>query len=356
MSAEKQRAGARRGRPGADTHAASVPVRGRVSEIQRARILSAAVEVTRERGADAMTVARVVARAGLSRRTFYELFEDREDCFLAAFDDAIARVSARVLAAYVGEKGWRERIRAGLTALLEFFDEEPGLGALLVVDALRAGPGALERRAGILRVLIEAVDGGRVEGRIAQERPLLTAEGVVGSVFSVIHARMLECAAGAETADHAAAGHAASGHIAGDVAGAREPLVALVNPLMGMIVLPYFGNGASKRELHRPVASPARAPRPRVDPLKDLDMRLTYRTVRVLMAIATAPGASNRQVAQAAGVTDPGQMSKLLTRLDNLGLIHNSGAGYPKGEPNAWQLTTKGEEVEQAIRIDTGGG
>jgi AcrR family transcriptional regulator len=291
----------------------------------------------------------VVARAGLSRRTFYELFEDREDCFLAAFDNALARASALVLPAFQAPEGWREKIRAGLTALLGFLDDEPGLGALLVVDALRAGPGALERRARVLRALIDAVDQGRALGKLAPEHPALTAEGVVGLVFSVIHSRMLEQTREASGTSPGRRGSAAaSGKNA-----RREPLSALVNPLMSMIVLPYLGASASRKELHRRVAAHPRAPTPRPDPLQDLDMRLTYRTVRVLMAIATEPGASNRQVARAAGVSDQGQMSKLLTRLDNLGLIENSGAGFPKGEPNAWQLTDRGRGIEQAIRFDT---
>jgi chromosome segregation and condensation protein ScpB len=82
-------------------------------------------------------------------------------------------------------------------------------------------------------------------------------------------------------------------------------------------------------------------------------MRLTYRTMRVLTAIAAHPGASNRQIADAAGVADQGQISKLLLRLHNLALIHNIGEGPTKGEPNAWTLTTTGEEVERTIREQT---
>ena len=83
-------------------------------------------------------------------------------------------------------------------------------------------------------------------------------------------------------------------------------------------------------------------------------MRLTYRTLRVLSAIASDPGASNRQVAQAADVHDQGQISKLLGRLERLGLVQNTGQGQPKGEPNVWTLTPRGEEVERAIGIDSG--
>jgi DNA-binding IclR family transcriptional regulator len=83
-------------------------------------------------------------------------------------------------------------------------------------------------------------------------------------------------------------------------------------------------------------------------------MRLTYRTLMVLSAIATNPGTSNRHVAEHAGIHDQGQISKLLGRLTKLGLIHNTGQGQPNGEPNAWTLTHKGAEIQQAIGTETG--
>ena len=63
----------------------------------------AMAEVAAERGAGAASVAHIVSRAGVSRRTFYDLFEDREDCFLATFDEVVARASVPVLEAYHGE-------------------------------------------------------------------------------------------------------------------------------------------------------------------------------------------------------------------------------------------------------------
>jgi DNA-binding MarR family transcriptional regulator len=78
-------------------------------------------------------------------------------------------------------------------------------------------------------------------------------------------------------------------------------------------------------------------------------MRLTYRTLMVLGAVAAEPGASNRRIADTAGVHDQGQISKLLGRLEKLELIHNNGNGQPKGEPNAWTLTPRGREVQQVL-------
>ncbi len=82
-------------------------------------------------------------------------------------------------------------------------------------------------------------------------------------------------------------------------------------------------------------------------------MRITYRTVRVLMTIGSAPGASNREIAGEAGIADQGQVSKLLARLESLGLVRNGGGGHAKGAPNAWVLTPRGLEVERAIRVQS---
>ncbi len=325
--------------------------RTRVTEIQRARMLSAAAHVVGELGYGGMSVARVTARAGVSRRTFYELFEDREDCFLALFDDALGRATQLAHDAVASEQGWRERIRAGLSALLQFLAEEPALGSLLVVDALGGGPRVLQRRAQTLDTLREIVDQGRLEAK-TDGPPPLTAEGVVGAVLSVIHARLLE-----QAPNLPANGSSASRARSHRARSQTKSLIELLNPLMGMIVLPYLGRAAATKELARAIPKPSRSPKPSrapqpssQDPLEGLDMRLTYRTLLVLSAIAAHPGASNRQVADTAGVHDQGQISKLLGRLERLGLIANAGAGQPRGEPNAWTLTPRGTDVEQALR------
>jgi AcrR family transcriptional regulator len=311
--------------------------REQVADIQRARMLSALVEVVGERGAGAVAVAHVVARSGVSRRTFYEIFADREDCYLAAFDDAIEKIAAVVIPAYERETRWREKIRAGLIALLEFLDYERGTGRLVIVETLAAGPRALERRAQVLNEIVDAVDGGRAEIKRG-DLSRLSAEGVVGAVLSVLHTRLLAY-------QHVADGDPRTGETR------SVALVELVNPLMAMIVLPYLGPAASRRELERSTpkrhdASPGSTP---VDPWRDLEMRLTYRTVRVLTAVAANPGCSNRTVGETAGMADQGQTSKLLARLHGLGLVDNLGAERARGGPNAWTLTPKGWEVHAAI-------
>jgi AcrR family transcriptional regulator len=301
--------------------------RSGVASIQRARMITAMAQLAREHGVGQVTVAHIVDRAGISRRTFYELFEDREACFMEAFEEAVQRAAARVVPAFQAERAWRERIRAGLRALLEFLDDEPLLGPLCVVDALGAGPRAMGRRTQVVELLLDAVAAGGEECKAALRPTRLTAEGVVGAVLAVLHARM--------------------------TASDKRPMVGLQGPLMGMIVLPYRGPAAAGRELSYPPSKRRRVQPREDDPLRDLDMRLTYRTVRVLGAVASHPDSSNRTIANASDVIDQAQISKLLVRLEHRGLISNHGTGSGRGEPNAWRLTTRGEEIEQAIRGQT---
>jgi AcrR family transcriptional regulator len=291
-------------------------------------MLAATVEAVEELGYARMTVAHVIGRARVSRKTFYEVFADREDCFLAAFEQALSQ--ARVLAseAYEHESGWRGGIRSALARLLAFMDEEPAVARLCVVEALGAGERVLERRLEVLDELAEVIDRGRLATSASREPPEVTAEGVVGAIFAVLHTRVLE--------------------------GGKKPLTDLLGPLMSMIALPYLGAKAASRELSRPALIP-RSERSRgtarsQDPLEGLDMRLTYRTVRVLMAIAERPGANNREIAEGSGIVDQGQISKLLNRLARLNLVENLGEGHEKGAANAWQLTARGAQVERATR------
>jgi AcrR family transcriptional regulator len=303
--------------------------RGQVTEIQRSRMLAAAAEAVADVGYTGMTIAQVIGRARVSRKTFYDVFNDREDCFLAAFEEAVAQASNVAREAYAQESGWRDGIRAALASLLLFMDERPDIARLCIVEALAAGDAVLERRAEVLDQLAGVVDQGRFLKHGSHEPPRLTAEGVVGGIVAVLHARLIESA--------------------------NEPFVDLLGSLMSMIMLPYLGARAASVELNAAVPPRPRAKRSRrvikgKDPLEDLNMRLTYRTVRVLMVIGEHPGASNRQIAEGSGITDQGQISKLLNRLARLQLVENLGEGQQRGAANAWHLTARGARVERATR------
>lgn len=304
-----------------------------MEEVQRTRILEAMAEMAVDLGAGAVTVSHVVAQAGVSRRTFYELFPDREACLLAAFNLGVERARARIEPVYDAEPRWRDGVRVGLAAFLAFLEDEPALGRLCVVHSLGGGADVLNRRAEVLGKLAEVVDRGHTEGAAGRAQPpALIAEGVVGAVLSVIYTQLQ-----------------------GDDDG--QPLTDLFGVLMNLILLPYLGPSAARRELTRPVPKVQTG----IESLRsgeasgngaggvggDPHIRLTYRTARVLTAIAESPGASNREVAARAGVVDQGQISKLLGRLLRLGLIANTGESSARGAPNAWRLTELGERVEQ---------
>ena len=332
--------------------------RERISGIQRARILRGMAEVACERGIESTTVAHVVARAGVSRRTFYDLFDDLHDCFLATFEDAVARAAVRVLPAFQSEERWVDGVRAGLLELLLFFDEEQQLARVCVVQALAGGPGVLVRRTEILGVLTGVIDRGADGARGRQLPPPLTGEGVVGAVFAVVHARLLHddrrlesprprSGAGSRDGARRSWRTAAGGSD-------RVALSELLGSLMAMIVLPYLGPAAARRELGRPAPKVSK-PAPKADEaagrFEGLGMRLTYRTLKVLAVIAEHPGVSNRRLAGEAGIVDAGQASKLLQRLERLDLIENTGQGHTKGASNAWTLTPKGAALQAPLDV-----
>ncbi len=308
---------------------------GRLVEIQRSRLLAAAVGAIDELGYAGTTVGHITARANVSRRTFYELFAGREECLLAILEDGVATVERELRAAGVQSLPWRERVRVGLNTILGFLDREPALARVCVVQTLRGGPQVLARRVELLTGLAAVLDEGRREAARGVGCTRLTAEGLVGAAFGIVHGRLLRRE--------------------------RRPLVDLQGELMGMIVLPYLGPAAARRELTRPapvleegaVAQPAGVEGFAGDPLEGVRVRLTYRTARVLGCIAEQPGASNRLVGEYAGVPDAGQISKLLRRLEGVGLLVNASGGHAKGEPNAWSLTPLGSHL--TARLNLGG-
>ena len=314
---------------------------GHVEEMQRRRLLSALVEVLAEQGLENASIGRICKRAGVSRRTFYEIFNDRDECLLAAFDAAIERIAQPVLAAYAAGGSWCERIRDALTALLRQFDSEPDVARLCVIETLKAGPRVSERRAHALTAFVAAIEQGRVEAASGNEPPPLAGQGVVGGALSVVQARLLDRPS-----------HDTEGPRIGGMSpdGAPQSLSELTGGLMAMIVHPYLGSAAARRELDRPAPQAKGSGSGALkDPFKDLSIRFTYRTARVLATIAANTGASNRLVANTSGIADEGQTSRLLARLQQAELIENRGAGRKKGEANAWALTERGKAVQTAL-------
>jgi AcrR family transcriptional regulator len=292
---------------------------------QHSRILAAALEEDAGRGYEQISVTSIVARAGVSRKTFYELYESRDDCFRALFEDAIAQIADVLVPLYrEGEGDWSERVRAALGALLAFLEGNRDVGLFVLEYILEGARRDPRSRAWLLERLRSVLDDGCQQAKADVELSPLAGEVVVGGVLAVLHARLQ----------------------------ARSPqLMGLLNSLMWMIVLPYRGSAAASAELERIPPKPiGRRVAVSRGPLEGLGMRVTYRTARVLAVIAEQPGRSNVEIASEVEVVDAGQISKLLARLEGFGLIENHGAGRASGAANAWRLTRRGAEVDQAIR------
>jgi AcrR family transcriptional regulator len=133
---------------------------------QRGRMLDAMAEAVASKGYAGTTVADVVAGAGVSRKTFYEHFRDKEECFLAAFDAGVDVLLAAIVAAKpVGEPTWLELMRVRVRAYLDTLASQPAFARTFLIEVFAAGPRALERRAEVLQRFAQLFRDLHVEAR-----------------------------------------------------------------------------------------------------------------------------------------------------------------------------------------------
>jgi AcrR family transcriptional regulator len=272
----------------------------------------------------------VVRRAALSDGIFFNVFSSLEECYRAAYEQGLDRLSRAIADATGREHGWLERVRVGMVALLGFFDDEPSWARLLVLDTPVGAGLTLDCRRQLHDVLGRLLDRDGGIGEVDAQPMLassLTGELTVGGVFSVIRTNMLE--------DHAG------------------KLVELAPSLTTFIAVQYgfpvsVGEGIAAGAMCARSTGISRA--------AQLPVRATHRTTLVLRAIAGAPYSNNREVAQAAGLADEGQTSKLLARLESRGVIENVGVGAERGEPNAWLLTGLGRRAIELINESVASG
>jgi AcrR family transcriptional regulator len=196
-----------------------------VARSQRERLLEAAVRIVAAKGYGAMTVADLTKEAGVSRTTFYELYEDKEACFLAAYDNAVDVLVRRVIAAYESEQSWPGRAAAGLAALLEVLAEEPALARLSLVDIGNAGPLAQRRYRAAIQRLTPLFDEGRDYASGGRNLPANTSRMAIGGVTGLISDEL--------------------------VAGRAEQLPGLLSDVLFATLVPYIGPDAAAREVER---------------------------------------------------------------------------------------------------------
>ncbi len=166
--------------------------REEVARIQRARLYGAMIEAIAQRGYQATTVAHVIGLAGVSRRAFYELFSNKEQCFLATYDIVVARARKRVIDAWTAERGWANRLHAACKALLDDAAESPKGPRLVLVDSLGIGPSSRDRMHLAGFAFERLVTGAFQTSPDGVGFPRLTARGIVGGVRHIVFTRMRE--------------------------------------------------------------------------------------------------------------------------------------------------------------------
>ncbi|HEY6779535.1 MAG TPA: helix-turn-helix domain-containing protein, partial [Thermoleophilaceae bacterium] len=206
-----------------------------VAESQRGRLLAAMIEIVGRDGYHATSVTDVTARAGVSRKAFYDRFGDKEQCFIAAYEDALEKLLALALEAFETQDAWADRLRAGLSALLHALAREPEVARVCFVEVMAAGPRAVAARNTAMRDFSQLFDPGRSDRELAL--PDAVALSMVGALSEVLYREIAED----RTAE----------------------LPASLAELMYTVVLPVLGSEAAERELER-----GRAARTRSTPLK----------------------------------------------------------------------------------------
>jgi len=162
-----------------------------VLDNQRERILQAVVEIASATGYQGLTVGAVIAHAGVSRRTFYELFGDKQDVFLAAYDRVVSRLAAEVANATSKGDSWAEQIAHGLDTFLTRLASDPAIAHLCIVEILAAGPAGLNRRQLAIEAFHAFLEPGTQHAPKDLPIPTLAAETAIGGAYEVIYTHVL---------------------------------------------------------------------------------------------------------------------------------------------------------------------
>lgn len=197
------------------------------SETRRQLILEAMVRVVGRKGYKPTSVADVIEEAGVSRTTFYKHFEDKHECFLAAYDMLVERVLGEVIANCDAEQTWLERVRVGLTTIVEMFALDPELARTAIVEVAAAGADARQRHWNAITRFTEFLEDGEelADGRELPENIALMAAGAVsGLIFDEL------------------------------LTGRAERLPELLPDLLFAMLVPYIGPGAATAEMRRAAA------------------------------------------------------------------------------------------------------
>jgi AcrR family transcriptional regulator len=162
-----------------------------VAQNQRERILAAVADVTSAASYAELTVEGIIVTAGVSRRTFYEHFKNKDDAFLAAYDEIAALLVQRVFVAQDAVSGFAEKAVVGLGTFLDFLASEPAFARMCIVEVLAAGQEAITRRNNVMKAFADLIDHNAREMLDDGVSTALTAETIVGGIYEVVYGRVL---------------------------------------------------------------------------------------------------------------------------------------------------------------------
>jgi AcrR family transcriptional regulator len=158
-----------------------------VAGIQRERLLKAMVEVVTRKGYAGTTVRDLLGASGLSRRTYYDLYGDKEACYLDAFAEIAGELTGRIRTAIGAGGAPRDQVRHALEALVEFCVDEPAAACACLVESLAAGPAGRRSRADLIECIATMLRPALAGMRPDDPNPSLTGQATVGGVFELLY-------------------------------------------------------------------------------------------------------------------------------------------------------------------------
>jgi AcrR family transcriptional regulator len=198
-----------------------------VAESQRERLLAGIAQAVAQNGYKAATITQIVKAASVSSRAFYENFDSKEECFLAAFDAVAGHLEELLAEAVRRRQDWPHRVVAALRAALEFFAAEPDLARLCLVEPVTATPVIAARFREAVVGCTPYLQLGRDERPQGKDLPESTEDSLLGGLIALVSRSILA---------------------------ASEPLEDLLPDLVEFVLAPYLGFAAAK-ELAREAAA-----------------------------------------------------------------------------------------------------
>jgi AcrR family transcriptional regulator len=162
----------------------------RVARHQKARLEGAMVEAVARHGFAGTTLRELVALAGVSRTTFYEHFDNKQECFLATFDEIVGEVGERVGRAYREPEDFRARLTAGLAAFMDLAVEEPAAARLAAVESLTLGAAGVAHRERGSQAFELMIAQSFEHSPSPRQVPAMTVRAVVAGIRGVVYRRL----------------------------------------------------------------------------------------------------------------------------------------------------------------------